>query len=101
MTAAGSGDEIVALWQDHRNAPWPHVSGPQAGPLMTLDTVISGCVTYYLESDVGLDEQRIEILSSCLEDLAALLEEVPEDSQDYFARLSRLGSLLLATHQQQ
>lgn len=33
---------------------------------MTLDTVISGCVTYYLESEDGLDPQRIDILENCL-----------------------------------
>jgi hypothetical protein len=66
---------------------------------MTLDTVISGCVTYYLESPQGLDEQRIEILESCEADLAALLPDLPPEGYEYFTRLSALASLLLQSAQ--
>jgi hypothetical protein len=62
---------------------------------MTLDTVISGCVTYYLESPGGLDHQRIEMLESCQADLAALLPVLTPDVSEYFVRLSHLASLLL------
>ncbi|TAJ32050.1 MAG: hypothetical protein EPO64_01875 [Nitrospirae bacterium] len=65
---------------------------------MTLDTVISGCVTYYLESHEGLDPQRVAILESCLEDLDGLLPELPDEAGDYFERLQALGTLLLAAH---
>jgi hypothetical protein len=93
-----SADDILSLWRIHRDAPWPQPSGPNEGPLMTLDTVISGCVTYYLDSEEGLDDQRIEILTTCLQDLDGLLADLPEDGREYFGRLSQLGSLLLATH---
>ena len=68
---------------------------------MTLDTVISGCVTYYLESEDGLDPQRIDILESCLGDLNGLLPELVDDASEYFERLRTLASLLLeANHRQ-
>jgi len=68
---------------------------------MTLDTVISGCVTYYLESEDGLDPQRIDILESCLGDLNGLLPELANDASEYFERLRTLASLLLDDHHRQ
>ena len=62
---------------------------------MTLDTVISGCVVYFLENSVGLDLQRLEMLKTCLADLDGLLPDLPEDSRHYFERLRTLGGLLL------
>ncbi len=62
---------------------------------MTLDTVISGCVTYYL-SESGLDPQRVAILENCLADLDRLLPDLADEAGDYFGRLQRLGTLLLA-----
>jgi len=68
---------------------------------MTLDTVISGCVTYYLESEDGLDPQRIDILETCLGDLNGLLPELADDASEYFERLRTLASLLLEVHHRQ
>jgi hypothetical protein len=91
--------EILSLWERHRDAPWPHLSGSHEGELMTLDTVISGCVVYYLESEAGLDDQRVEMLRSCLDELTGLLSDLPEeDVSHYFGRLSRLARLLLEHH---
>jgi len=64
---------------------------------MTLDTVISGCVVFFLDSLDGLDQQRIEILKDCLADLDDVTTELDAESQPYFLRLHRLGELLLAT----
>jgi hypothetical protein len=86
--------DVEALWQVHRDAGWPARPGPDEGELMTLDTVISGCVTYYLD-ERRLDPPRVIMLQSCLEDLHALLQQVDEAAQPYFARLHRLGELLL------
>ncbi|MBM4123353.1 MAG: hypothetical protein FJ246_00115 [Nitrospira sp.] len=90
--------EVLSLWQIHRDSDWPRFSDPNEGALMTLDTVISGCVTYYLESTEGLDPQRVEILKSCLEDLNGLLPTLPEEAGAYFERLRTLGLHLLAAH---
>lgn len=68
---------------------------------MTLDTVISGCVTYYLESEDGLDPQRIDMLENCLGDLNGLLPELADDASEYFERLHTLASLLLEAHNRQ
>jgi hypothetical protein len=62
---------------------------------MTLDTVISGCVSYYLETPEGLDDRRVVMLESCLEDLRALLPELSDVANEYFSRASRLATLLL------
>ena len=86
---------LISLWETHRDAPWPKLSGHDEGQLMTLDTVISGCVTYYLESPEGLDERRVMILESCLQDLRALLPELTDEAEEYFSRASRLAALLL------
>ena len=86
---------LVSLWQTHREAGWPKIHTPHEGELMTLDTVISGCVTYYLDSEGGLDPQRIDILETCLDDLNGLLPELEDEAEDYFARLRVLGGLLL------
>ena len=93
-------NEILSLWQVHRDASWPRFSGPNEGELMTLDTVISGCVTYYLDSEGGLDHQRITMLESCLADLDGLLPELTGGVAEYFGRLRLLATLLLnAQHQ--
>jgi hypothetical protein len=91
-------NDILSLWQVHRDAGWPKVSGPHEGELMTLDTVISGCVTFFLESEDGLDPQRVEILESCLTDLNGLLPDLAEEAEPYFERLRRLADLLLTAH---
>lgn len=89
-------DNLTTIWQTHKAAGWPHFSSPHEGELMTLDTVISGCVVYYLEHRGGLDVQRIEILESCLSDLEALLTDLPDEhSRAYFDRLRVLGHLVL------
>lgn len=62
---------------------------------MTLDTVISGCVVYYLESSDGLDDQRLAIVKDCLRDLDDLTTELEADCQAYFSRLRQLGDMLL------
>ena len=65
---------------------------------MTLDTVISGCVVYFLDSPEGLDTQRIRILEDCVADLDNLTSELDEDCGSYFQRLRQLGALLITTH---
>lgn len=64
---------------------------------MTLDTVISGCVVFFLDNPDGLDSQRVEILKDCLADLEGVTTELEAECQPYFLRLHRLGELLLAT----
>ncbi len=88
-------DEIAALWEEHRSARWPRLSSPNEGELMTLDTVISGCVVYYLDTAEGLDKPRVNILRDCLADLNGLLPDLTEDVSPYFERLRLLAELLL------
>lgn len=87
--------DLSSLWLVHQQAGWPRGAGPNEGELMTLDTVISGCVTYYLESPDGLDPQRVHILEDCLSDLAGLMPDLAEEAAEYFERLHTLGRLLL------
>lgn len=87
---------ILSLWEAHKLERWPRLSGHQEGPLMTLDTVICGCVVFYLDNPEGLDAQRRTIVGDCLADLDTLAEELDDDSRRYFQRLRHLGSLLLA-----
>ena len=61
---------------------------------MTIDTVISGCVVYFLDSSEGLDDQRIAIVKDCLGDLDELTEALDTESQAYFIRLRELGAML-------
>lgn len=64
---------------------------------MTLDTVISGCVVFYLDSPEGLDAQRCSIVKDCLADLDDLTDGLDPACQAYFLRLRQLGELLLQT----
>ena len=67
---------------------------------MTLDTVISGCVVFFLDSPEGLDHQRMALVRDCLDELTELTEltaELDTDSQTYFLRLRQLGEMLLTT----
>ncbi len=64
---------------------------------MTLDTVISGCVVFYLDSPEGLDEQRMVLIQDCLHDLDGLTLDLDAEPQAYFSGLRQLGELLLAT----
>ncbi|HSN05495.1 hypothetical protein ACO9S2_09160 [Nitrospira sp. NS4] len=88
---------IASAWEAHCGDGWPQFASPNQGQLMTLDTVISGCVVFFLDSPEGLDPQRITILKDCLSDLEGLTEELEPDCRPYFLRLRRLGELLLAT----
>jgi hypothetical protein len=90
-----SRSAIVTLWEAHKEERWPRLASHQEGPLMTLDTVISGCVVYYLDSPEGLDAQRRTIVGDCLAEIDTLAEELDEESLQYFQRLRYLGSLLL------
>lgn len=90
-------DAIASTWKDHCAAGWPEFSSPHQGQLMTLDTVIAGCVVFYLDSPEGLDHQRMAIIQDCVGDLEELTAELDSESQGYFVRLRRLGELLLAT----
>lgn len=88
---------IATAWEQHCEHGWPQFSSPHQGQLMTLDTVISGCVVYYLDGSDALDTQRIAIVKDCLEDLDGLAEELDADSQAYFSHLRQLGAMLLET----
>ena len=87
---------ILSLWETHKVERWPRLASHQEGPLMTLDTVICGCIVYYLDNPGGLDAQRRTIVGDCLTDLDTFAEELDEVSRQYFQRLRHLGSLLLA-----
>ncbi len=89
---------MLTLWEIHKEEQWPQVGRLQKGPLITLDTVISGCVVYFLNSSEGLDSQRRGIVEECLADLDNLTPELDEDCRPYFQRLRHLGALLIASH---
>lgn len=91
-------DAVLSLWETHKEERWPQVGSHHEGALMTLDTVISGCVVYFLDSPEGLDAQRIGIIEDCVADLDTLADELEEDCRPYFHRLRQLGALLIATH---
>lgn len=88
---------IITAWEHHCADGWPQFSSPHQGPLMTIDTVIGGCVVYYLDSPGDLDEQRRGILKDCLDDLDELTDQLDAECQPYFLRLRHLGRLLLDT----
>jgi len=92
-----SRETVGRLWEAHKQDGWPRISTQLEGPLMTLDTVISGCVVYFLDSEEGLDEQRRTIVGDCLNDLETIEHELEEDCRPYFQRLRELGALLLIT----
>lgn len=83
------------IWDVHHSADWPTDLGSNEGELMMIDTVVSGCVTYFLESSDGLDPQRVEILQSCLADLDNLFPDLHESAMTYFDRIRVLSSFML------
>lgn len=89
-------NDLLELWLAHKGAGWPTFSDPNQGELMTLDTVISGCVTYYLDSEEGMDPQRVVMLEECLADLNGLLPDLTDEAAAYFERARTLACLLLA-----
>lgn len=93
MTSTDDQD-LTRLWEIHQAAEWPVGVGSREGELMTLDTVVCGCVTYFFE-ERDLDPQRVAILEDCLSDLEAALPELSEEPLDYFQRVKQLGALLL------
>jgi hypothetical protein len=85
---------VSSLWQEHQDAEWPVSGDAHEGELMTLDTVVAGCVTYYLEEQ-ELDTQRVGILQDCLTDLETLMSDLDSEAQPYFERLQQLGKLII------
>lgn len=94
MTQGNNSQDLTRLWEIHQAAEWPVGVGSREGELMTLDTVVTGCVTYFFE-ERELDPQRVAILEDCLSDLEAALPELTEEPLDYFQRVKQLGALLL------
>jgi hypothetical protein len=90
-----SHQSIASLWDAHSREGWPEFSSPNEGQLMTLDTVIGGCAVFYLDGPEGLDNQRIAILEDCVADLDALLDDLGEESLEYFSRLRQLAAALV------
>jgi len=78
----------------HQEAHWPDDLGSDEGQLMTLDTVIGGCLTYFCQEH-DLDEQRVEILRDCLAELEGVVEDGLGTPSEYFLRLQFLGTTLL------
>ncbi len=93
------GRTIASLWEAHSQTEWPRFSSPNKGQLMTLDTVIGGCVVYYLDGETGLDPQRLSILEDCIVDLDKLLDELTEDCRTYFERARQLALMLIEIQQ--
>jgi hypothetical protein len=87
-------EKFDEVWQGHQAADWPCDLGSDEGQLMTLDTVIGGCLTYFCEEH-NLDEQRVQILRDCLAELDEVVEDVSETATAYFRRLQILGTTLL------
>lgn len=90
-----SHESVASLWDAHSREDWPRFSSPNEGQLMTLDTVIGGCTVFYLDDEEGLDGQRVAILEDCIADLDTLLEDLTEDSLNYFRRLRQLATALV------
>ncbi|MDC8450099.1 MAG: hypothetical protein LV473_17330 [Nitrospira sp.] len=91
---------IATAWEQHCADGWPQFSSPHQGQLMTIDTVISGCVVYFLDSSEGLDDQRVAIVKDCLGDLDELTKALDTELQAYFYRLRELGAMLLGNELQ-
>lgn len=85
--------EFIGLWDRHRNADWPEAVGSHEGELMTLETVIGGCVSFFLEED-NLDPPRVAMLRDCLNELDDLLCDLEGETKPYFERLRAVGDLL-------
>ena len=90
----GDRDKLDEVWQVHQSADWPQDLGSDEGQLMTLDTVIGGCMTYYFDEH-DLDDQRVEILRDCMADLEGMVPELSGMATEYFRRLRFLGTTLL------
>ena len=88
------GNKLEELWQRHQDAQWPESLGSTEGELMMIDTVVVGCITYFVEEQ-GLDEQRIGILKDSLSELDEHLSDLSDEGVEYFSRLKELGSLVL------
>lgn len=88
---------IASLWEAHSQTKWPKFSSPNEGQLMTLDTVIGGCVVYYLDGETELDPQRVSILEDCIVDLDTLLDELSDDCKSYFEGAKQLARMLIET----
>ncbi|WP_447970015.1 hypothetical protein [Nitrospira sp. M1] len=86
--------DLTELWQTHQDAKWPEALEGAEGELMMLDTVIVGCITYYVE-EKELDRQRVSILQDSLSELDVLLPDLPDEGVEYFSRLRQLGAFIL------
>ena len=86
--------KIEDIWKVHQSDDWPNSLGGDEGQLMTLDTVIGGCLSYFLD-EYQLDAPRVEILRDCLAELDPLFTDLPEEASEYFRRLRYLGVTVL------
>ena len=87
-------NNLQELWQIHQDAKWPDMLEGAEGELMMLDTVIVGCINYYVE-EKALDSQRVVILEDSLSELDELMPDLPDEGTEYFSRLRQLGALIL------
>ncbi len=87
-------EKIGNIWKVHQLDDWPSSLEGDEGQLMTLDTVIGGCLSFFFD-ERQLDDPRVEILRDCLAELEPLCADLPEEASEYFRRLRYLGSTVL------
>ena len=88
-------NDILTLWQAHRQTELPDVPRERMGELLVLDEVIGGCVAFYLSAGGALDPSRVAILEDCRADLDRLVPDLEEAAAAYFSRLDLLAGLLV------
>lgn len=93
--------QVEALWQEHRDAPFPRkiyeneqVNGTS---LVMLDANIAGCVSTFCGRGYTLDLWRTAFLGNSYRFVSLLLvsPDLIEEARPYYTRLETLAGLVL------
>ena len=86
--------QIKQLWQKFKKNPFLPSAHNNDSDLELLDSTIAGCISSLVGTGY-LENKKMEILESYVQELNANLKKVPVDAQGYFKKLAKIGNLIL------
>lgn len=91
--------EIEQLWQESLRYAFPReVNGATINgvDLTEVDSFSAGCISSFIDSKGTLDQNRVNILKSCISDLEKIILTLEGEAKRYFEKRLRLGKLVIS-----
>ena len=88
-------EEIIKLWDEYIQTPYPPSAHIDGAELELLDDAIAGCIVTCIRNNGVLDARKIAILKQCLEELTEVEPVIPMDAKENFIKLRAISEKVL------